>query len=151
MIRVRVSTDPADSLRVYPLLVEFGRAAGLPEPFSTCGEFSEQWGQIMRAGAGFLVLAEDGEELVGILGAFVGPRIYWPGLAATESFWWVRPECRGRMAGVRMLKEFEAEAKRRGCSVVAAGHKTFFMADELARLYQRLGYQPLETMYLKGI
>lgn len=151
MATVRISTDRNDAAAVYALLVEFGRAAKLPEPFSTQEEFVDVWGSLLDSGAAFMVLAEEDGRLVGILGALVGPRIYWASLGAQEAFWWVTPEYRGKMLGIRMLKMFEDEARRQGCKVAGAGHKTFFMAEEMSGLYKRLGYSSLETIYQKEL
>lgn len=150
-MRVFSTTSPLFSELVYPLLVEFGRAAGLPEPFSSEHEFCLAWNRILAAGMGVTILAMDGGKVAGCLGALFSPRVYWDGDMATETFFWVRPEYRGGLTAARLLREFETEAKRRGCVTACVGHKSHFRAEEMAQFYKRFGYSPLEVMYQKEL
>jgi len=151
-MRVYTTYEMHKTPRVVPLLQEFGRAAGLPEPFATGGQFCAQWNGIMNLRMAFLVLAEDQEKgLAGCLGAVLSPRIYWAGWSAQETFMWVRPEYRGGLTAARLLKEFEAEARRRECAVVHVGHKHWFRAEEMERFYKRFGYSPMESIYQKEL
>lgn len=136
---------------VYPLLVEFGRAAGLPEPFASEDEFCSIWDGIVDADAGVTILALDNGRIAGCLGALFSPRVYWSGGMATETFFWVRPRYRGGLTAARLLRQFEVEAKGRGCAVACVGHKSQFRAEEMERFYKRFGYSPLEVMYQKEL
>jgi len=151
-MRVYTTYERYVTPRVYPLLREFGKAVGLPEPFSTSDEFCQQWNGIMNLRMAFLVVADDGQNgFAGALGALVAPRMYWPGWLASETFFWIRPKYRGGLTAARMLKEFEAEARRRNCVVAHVGHKHRFRAEEMERFYSRFGYVPIESIYQKEL
>ena len=150
-MKIRTSYCPADAERVYPLLVEFGRAARLAEPFSTQEEFCAQWESLVKLRTACTILAEEDEKVVGCLGMLFSPRVYWAGHMAAETFFWVKPSCRGSLTAARLLREFETEARRRGCEVVHVGHKSHFRAEEMERFYKKFGYRSLEVMYQKDL
>jgi GNAT superfamily N-acetyltransferase len=136
-----------------PILEAFGDDCGLAERWGRLNEasFLTCWGGMMDAGHAFLVLMEEDREVVGAMGVVVGPMTFWDKLSANEIFWYVLPEHRKGSTPIRMLRVAEAEAKRRGCSVVVAGHKVFWNAEKMERLYRVVGYQPHDLMYVKEI
>jgi len=151
MSSVFTSYDTAQTHRVAPLLTAFGKEAGLKEPFATEEEFWKQGNILLELRLACTVIAEKNSEVIGVLGGIFAPRSYWPGSFASETFFWIVPQHRGGLTGARLLKEFEEEARRRGCAVVHVGHKHHFGAEEMARFYKRFGYSPMEVMYQKEL
>ena len=150
---IRISYRPEDLPLVMPVLDAFGKDCGLEETWGPLDRegFTRCWGTMLSAGIAFLVLLEDGPDVVGAMGVCIAPSTYWPFLMSSETFWYVYPAHRRGTGAVRMLKVAEQEAKRRGCRVVSAGHKVFWNAENMARLYKARGYRPHDLIYVKEI
>jgi GNAT superfamily N-acetyltransferase len=67
-------------------------------------------------------------------------------LEARMDMFWIAPEHRGRMGGVRLFREVERELVRRGVRRVYAGSK---LHRDASRLFLALGYKPIETWFSK--
>lgn len=101
----------------------------------------------IRNGIGlFLVYGEPPFE--GAIGGVIYPDFPTGDLIASELFWYVMPESRG-VAGVRLLKEFEKEARIRGAKRLTMMHLDGPRTAGIARLYERLGYCQREQIYAK--
>lgn len=80
----------------------------------------------------------------GFLMAHCAPHPFWPVMVAQELAWWVTPAYRGRGA-LKLLDAYEQWAKEKGCALVGMAH----LGDErLTHLYERRGYQKIETSFL---
>lgn len=90
--------------------------------------------------AGSLFVAHDGDNVVGFLAATFLPShmILGPVPCAMELAWYVLPDYRHRGHGLKLLNEFEAWAKEKGCKHIFLGKR-------------RRGYQPLETLHWKTL
>lgn len=96
--------------------------------------------------AGLVLVADNGDHLVGMLAIVallhpLGGKLY-----AEEVCWWVEPEHRSGFIGPKMLRSAEDWARRKGCSVVkmVAPH-----GSTVGDFYGRIGYTPIETAYIK--
>lgn len=92
---------------------------------------------------GLLLVDEFYGELAGMIGmiATIHPTSWEP--VASELFWYVPPEARG--GGIKLLFAAERWAREFGC-------KRCIMVspnDRVGLLYERLGYELLETQYIK--
>jgi GNAT superfamily N-acetyltransferase len=67
-------------------------------------------------------------------------------LSAKMDVFWIAPEHRGKMGGMRLFKAVEAEVKRRGCKRMFAGSK---LHRDSSRLFLALGYRPVEQWFSK--
>lgn len=83
----------------------------------------------------------------GILMASAFDHPFGAGRWAKETVWYVAEAHRGRGA-VRMLDAYEAWAKEQGC--VAIGMASL-ASNDVSPLYERRGYAPAETHFLKFI
>lgn len=81
----------------------------------------------------------------GILLAQVGQSLLGPFLAAQEIAWWVEPDARG--IGTGMLREYEEWAIRKGAKAIKMASLAVF--PETEKIYERLGYERLETSWVK--
>lgn len=91
----------------------------------------------------------DAGHMVGYFVGFVGPSLHYRTcLTLQMDIFWVSPEARGYMAGVKLFRCVELEAKRRGVQRVFYGSKEH--ADASA-LFKRLGCDKVETYYMKWI
>jgi len=101
---------------------------------------------------GSLVLgAWSGSDLVGcVIGlTFVPP--YSERVVAGDFIWYVRPEYRGGMVGVRLMKMFEDWAVDAGAAQILTGATSGIKSERGAALLERLGFVPTGTSVYKDL
>lgn len=92
----------------------------------------------------FVTLREAG-RMVGYFIGFVAPGLHYRTcLTCTMDIFYVHPDVRGRMGGVRLFRAVKAELKRRGVQRWFVGSKTH---ADASRLFEALGFQKVETYY----
>jgi GNAT superfamily N-acetyltransferase len=101
----------------------------------------DQRGEVM------FVAGREAGQIIAYFVGFVAPGLHYKTcLTLTMDIFWVRPEYRGKSAGIRLFKTVETEARRRGV-------RRMFMGSKLHRdagwLFERLDYKPVETYYSK--
>jgi GNAT superfamily N-acetyltransferase len=96
---------------------------------------------------GLLLVSEAADQITGMLGMQIFRPLFGGELVAGELFWWVEPEARG--AGLRLLRQAEAWAGAQGVTRIQMVAPVSTPA--LARVYQRLGYTPIETTYARTL
>lgn len=101
-------------------------------------------GQIM------VVTVREAGRLVGYFIGFVAPGLHYRTcLTLTMDIFWIAPEARGSaMAGVKLFRAVEAEAKRRGVQRLFFGSK---LHRDSSRLFEFLKLEPVETYFSKWI
>lgn len=88
-----------------------------------------------------------GDQVVGVLAGFIAPQFMTGALIAQEMFWYVLPEHRGSISGVRMFHEFEKWAtERKAYGIIMASLAANPSVEEL---YKKRGYCHIESHYLK--
>jgi len=86
-------------------------------------------------------------RLVGYCIMIVSPELhYQTTLSGKMDVFWIEPEFRGRMGGVRLFKAMEKELKRRGCKRMFVGSK---LHRDSSRLFQAMGYRHIENWFSK--
>jgi len=99
-----------------------------------------------RAEVMFIAGREAGEIMAYFVG-FVAPGLHYKTcLTLTMDIFWVKPEYRGKSAGIRLFKTVEAEARRRGVQRMFMGSK---LHKDAGWLFEKLDYKPVETYYSK--
>lgn len=104
---------------------------------------------LIQAEAGVLLIARPADEVVGFVGAVLGPHLLTGDLCVEEVGWWVAPERRGSTLGPKLLRSLENWARHNGAvmlKMVAPVEPDG--ACPIGRFYARLGYVPIETAYL---
>lgn len=96
-----------------------------------------------------LVLTDD-DRVVGTAGAFVAP-LFWnhnfkQGL---EAFWWVDEEYRGAGTGAKLRLVLQEAAKLRGANFWNMIALKDSMYEQVCSHYERAGFSPAETVYMK--
>jgi GNAT superfamily N-acetyltransferase len=108
------------------------------------------WGryaELEAAGALSAVTARQNGKLVGYSFMFLFPGLHYKTcFEARMDIFWLAPEVRGRMGGVRLFRAVEKELRRRGVQRVYVGSK---LHQDVGRLFLALGYHPIETWYSK--
>jgi GNAT superfamily N-acetyltransferase len=100
---------------------------------------------LIREDHGLLLVDEFYGELAGMIGciATIHPTSWEP--VASELFWYVPPEARG--GGIKLLFAAEKWAREFGCARCIMVSPN----ERVGALYERLGYELLETQYIKEL
>lgn len=86
-------------------------------------------------------------RMVGYCCMVIQPGLHYRScLEARMDIFWIAPEYRGRMGGVRLFKAVEAELKRRGVRRMYVGSK---LHKDSSRLFEAMGYRPIEQWFSK--
>lgn len=95
-----------------------------------------------------LIIASDENRIIGGIGGCISPMFFNKNyIIAFEMFWWVDPDHRGRL-GLRLLNSFEAQAKSLGCAYLMM---MTLQKNDIGSLYEKQGFQPYETGYVKRL
>ena len=89
-----------------------------------------------------------------LVGCLVGMAYYFPyskTLVGGDYIWYVVPEYRGGMIGVRLMKMFEEWARGVGAVNICTGATSGINSERGALLLQRLGYSPVGTSMQKDL
>ena len=95
----------------------------------------------------FCVVIEKENMVVGFLIGMIARTAFSHDPIATEMAWYVRPSARGTREPIKLIKEYENWAERRGCKVVTM--VDIHNLNDLGNLYTRLGYELTEKTYTK--
>lgn len=129
------------------LMREAHEAAGIfPFPFSAPHAYELASRHIAERDCLALV-DKVGDQVQGILLASAQEHPFARVRYAAETLWYIQPEARGGVAAARMLQGYEAWAKLAGCAF--AGMAALATFPGAGRIYERKGYTPTETHYLK--
>lgn len=141
------NAELSDRLSIIGLLKNAHVAAKLPFAFSAAHASAIVAQHIADADRLALVLAPQGQAK-GILLASVQSHPFAALKYAFETVWWIEPAMRGKGAA-SMLKTYETWAVDQGCSF--AGMAALSVFPRVAKMYERCGFVPIETHYLKQL
>ena len=101
---------------------------------------------LIDSSTGLLLVAEQADELLGMIGMLVMDHPLSGERIASELFWWVDPVHRGSL-GMRLLKQAEDWARAQGVVTI------MLAAPDAAvgRIYERLGYRQVELAYARNL
>lgn len=68
-----------------------------------------------------------------------------------EHLWVVAPEFRGRGGGIRLLLATIGECERRGIKHLIMANQKHFKAEEFNKMYQKLGFEPMEQLWIRKV
>lgn len=102
-----------------------------------------------EAGLLLIVTARDGEKMVGYHVTIVRPHLHYKhSLTAYADMYFIHPDYRQGMTGVRLFKYLEGVLRERGVDRIYQGTKTH---KDMGRLFERLGYKETERLFVKWI
>ncbi len=127
---------------------EFYEEGEIPLKFDS-NIFINNWTNLINAKIGVIFILINGGNIVGALGGVKYSDINSSEIIATEMFWFVRKEHRGK--GIKLLNEFEKWTKSMGIKKLIMVHLSNLMSDKLKRFYKRIGYKEIEIHYLKEL
>lgn len=94
---------------------------------------------------GLLLVDEFYGELAGMIGVIATLHPYSGESVLSQWFWYCAPEARG--GGVKMFMAAENWARENGVVLSVMGAPN----ERVARFYERMGYVPLETNFIKKL
>ena len=101
------------------------------------------------AGLLLIVTARDGKRMVGYHVSIVRPHLHYKhSLTAYADMYFIHPDYRQGMTGVRLFKYLEGVLRERGVERIYQGTK---IHKDMGRLFERLGYKETERLYVKWI
>lgn len=101
------------------------------------------------AGLLLIVTARDGEKMVGYHVSIVRPHLHYKqSLTAYADMYFIHPDYRQGMTGVRLFKYLEERLRERGVERIYQGTK---LHKDVGRLFERLDYKETERLYVKFI
>jgi hypothetical protein len=96
-------------------------------------------------GSLMMVIGREQGEIVAYFVCFVAPGLHYRScLTCSPDIFFVKPDRRTGMTGIRMFRFVEKELKRRGVRRWAVGSK---VAHDASALFKFLGFSPVETTY----
>lgn len=102
-----------------------------------------------EAGQLMIVTLRETGRLVGYFVGFIAPGLHYKTcLTLTMDIFWTHPDVRGGFSGVRLFREVEKQAKRRGIDRIFYGSK---LHKDSSRLFEFLKFEPVEIYYSKWI
>ena len=134
--------NPEDRLAVIRLMKDAHAAAGFTFPFSA-PHADALFRQHLSCG---LVLV-CGEQAQGVLMAMTFDHPFGAGKWAKETLFYIAPSARGRSA-LQMLDAYEAWAREQGCATIGMAS---LATNDVSKIYERRGYAPAETHFLKAL
>lgn len=103
----------------------------------------------LKSDTGFVIVS--GDPIVAGICGMMYPDMGTGELCCSEWFWYVDRVYRGTSVGLRLLKEFEEEAKRRGAVRVSMMHYVSDKTEKFKHLYEKRGYKMKEQVFSKTI
>jgi GNAT superfamily N-acetyltransferase len=96
----------------------------------------------------YVTLREDG-KLIGYFVGFVAPGLHYKTcLTCTMDLFYVHPDHRNGLGGLRLFRAVEKELRRRGVQRWFVGSK---IHKDISRLFEALKFDPVETYYSKWL
>jgi len=145
--KIRAAT-PDDVFDILILAKEFSKEA--PSSHKWNKEKTEQFILSALQNTNMTIFVIDvGGEIEGALVGLLSELYMSHTVQATELAWFVSKDYRGKPASIRLMKAFEKWAKESGANQVGMGDIEGI--SSLENLYNRLGYERAETVYLKEL
>ncbi len=114
--------------------------------------FVDIWSGFIAGGMGVIFsLVNEAGEVVGVIGGIAHPDLYSGDLIASEFFWFVQRDYRGAH-GMKLYFLFEKWAREeKRCSQIRMACLMDSNPDQMAALYERMGYQLCEQQFVKEL
>ena len=104
---------------------------------------------LIKNNIGVLFFAYADFELIGMICGIKYPDFLTRSLTAMELFWFVDKRKRG--VGLKLLIKFESWARKENCKSIIMMHLSDSMPEEVKTIYEKKGYQYLESHYIKEL
>ncbi len=100
----------------------------------------------------FFMVATDGDRVVGGIGVVVAhSQTVQDKLLAQELFWYVDEDYRQTRVAVQLYRSAERWAKEVGAVAITMALLEGSMPETVASMYERMGYEQVERIFVKGL
>jgi GNAT superfamily N-acetyltransferase len=110
--------------------------------------FVKKMKEFMQAGTGIVLTLHEKFDLKGAIAGLLYENVFDGGKCASELFWYVWPGAE-KGSGTKLIEAFEEWAQRRGATRVTMAYMLHNMPERLGTFYEKRGYTPFETHYVK--
>lgn len=124
--------------------------AGLPGEFIPT-VFQRNWTIFMAADYGAMWLLEADGKVIGAIAGLIHPDPYDDVLVAQEMFWFIHPDKRHSIGAMKLYTELQSWAVERGAKRFVMACVCNHYMGKLRKLYERLGFRPVDVSYFKNI
>ena len=111
--------------------------------------FKTNWKILIDSGMGVIICAENGNQIIGILGIIKFQDPNNGGWISQELFWYVAPQYRG--IGMELLEEAERWSKNNNCGKIIMAYLIDSMPEKVKGIYETHGYDIMEINYYKEL
>jgi GNAT superfamily N-acetyltransferase len=109
----------------------------------------DTWHSLILTQVGKIFALKQNDKIVGAIGFVIHPSLEDGVKVCTEAFWYVDEKYRGK--GLSLLLHLQKYAKAQGAERMMMIHLSNSMPEKLKKLYERLGYKEIETIYMKEL
>lgn len=149
MITFQFETFADIRAEVEPLLKRHWEEIALNKDSVPLDPDWEKYERINAAGLMHITTARRGGALVGYSAYFVSGNLHYRSLTVAESdIFWLAPEERNGMTGIRLLQAAEEHLKARGVNKIVSKVKLHM---DVGHVFTLLGYEPIERVYAKMV
>lgn len=113
--------------------------------------WAKRWQEMIEMQVGYIFAYVYEGKPVGIIGGLCVRCTMTAQLEMIEAFWYMMPQHRGGMGGVRLLRALEQRAVTLGASRIKMTHLSDLNADKVRDIYMKMGYEPIQHSYSKEL
>lgn len=96
------------------------------------------------------LLIEEGKLIGCMAGSIILHPFNYDCLVFSEAMWYIKKENRGGKGALLLLAAVTAELRARNVQKMSVGHTKVY-AEKLQKFYESLGFEKLETHYIKDV
>lgn len=146
---IRLADFDTDALAIVEGAKDFISRVRFQEMMPDDDKLTAAIGRIVTLPGMEITVAEHDGEIVGGLGMLYAPYLWNPDLlTAEELFWWAAPDA-PKTAAMRLFRKVKADISAKGAVPVFRALET--SPPGVAKVYERAGMTPIETIYMGAV
>lgn len=148
---VRLANE-LDIIRLMQLGVEYSKEAKYHDSLPYDPEFAAVNAmQTLDSPDACLIIAEHDGDIIGFIWGAASCLPWSPIPIAMDIILYIKPEHRGGMYGVRLIKAYEEWSRGIGCKQVSLSVASGITEEKTCKLYSKLGYQKVGQQHRKEL
>jgi GNAT superfamily N-acetyltransferase len=132
-----------------PLIVDHWENIALNKDTIALSPLWDTYTELEKIGVLKIITARQEKKLVGYAVYVISPSLHYSDqIVADADVFWLDPEHRKGMAGIRLFKHAEKVLKSYGVTRILNKVKIHF---DVGMVFERMGYEPIERVYSKSL
>ena len=132
-----------------PLLIDHWENIALNKDTIALDPLWDTYRKLEETGSLKIITARQEKKLVGYAAYVISPSLHYSDqIIADADVFWLDPDYRKGMAGMRLFKHAEKVLKSYGVTRVLNKVKIHF---DVGKVFERMGYDPIERVYSKSL